>query len=128
MAGKRTRRSAFVPRLIVKTAIVGVIPACAVGCGSSDTPAPVADAATDSLPFGVAAVAFPAYDAGAPPEAGPVDASGGLPDVFLGVAAVAYPAYEAGAPDVGTKDAQPDAFHGFVLAVTAFEVEGPRKG
>lgn len=128
MGGKRTRRSAFVPRLIVKTAIVGVIPACAVGCGSSDTPAPAADAAPDSLPFGVAAVAYPAYEAGAPSEAGPGDASGGLPDVFLGVAAVAYPAYEAGAPDAGAQDAEPDAFHKFVLAVTAFEVDEPRRG
>jgi hypothetical protein len=125
MAGIRTRRSAFVPRLIVKTAIVGVIPACALACGSSDTPAPTVDAAPDSLPFGVAAVAYPAYEAG---PTGPGDAAVGRPDVFLGVAAVAYPAYEAGAPDASVQDARPDAFHGFVLAVTAFEVGEPRRG
>ena len=126
MAGKKMRRTAFVPRLLIKTAIVGVIPACAVGCGSSDNPSPAADAAPDSLPFGVAAVAYPAYEAGAPN-----DATSGVPDVFLGVAAVAYPAYEAGKPDSGMEDApsdaQPDAFHVFVLAVTAFEVGEPRK-
>jgi hypothetical protein len=100
MATKRARRSAFVPRLLVRTAIVGVIPACAMGCGSSATPAPVADAGVDAP--------------------------------FLGVAAVAYPAYEAGAPDgaldVGPADARPDAFHGFVLAVTAYEVDRPKEG
>ena len=124
----RARRSAFVPRLLVRTAIVGVIPACAMGCGSSETPAPVADAGVDAPFLGVAAVAYPAYEAGAPDAL--VDAP---PDVmFLGVAAVAYPAYEAGAPDGaldgGPADARPDAFHGFVLAVTAYEVDCPKEG
>ena len=130
MTTKRIRRSAFVPRLIVKTAIVGVIPACAVACGSSDQPAPTADAGVDAPFLGVAAVAYPAYEAG-PPD-GSVDASQERPDVFLGVAAVAYPAYEAGPPDGamdgGPSDARPDAFHGFVLAVTAYEVDRPKEG
>jgi hypothetical protein len=133
MAAKKPRKSAFVPRLLVRTAIVGVIPACAVGCGSSEAPTSSTDAGADSpLPLGVAAVAYQAYDAAA--KDGAADAQ---PDaVFLGVAAVAYPAYEAGAPDAashdsgdaGATDAKSDAFHGFVLAVTAYEVNGPREG
>ena len=149
---KKARRTAFVPRLLVRTAIAGVIPACAVACGSSDTPAPAADAGTDSpflgvaavaypayeagadSPFlGVAAVAYPAYEAGAPDAAadarGPADATDDV--FFLGVAAVAYPAYEAGPPgsavDGGPADARPDVFHGFVLAVTAYEVDRPKE-
>ncbi|MGH7297833.1 MAG: hypothetical protein ACRELB_23035 [Polyangiaceae bacterium] len=88
MASRRARRYAFVPRLLVRTAIAGVIPACALaaadGCGGSTTT--VKDAGNDVL-YGVAAVAYPAYEAGA--------------DVF-GVAAVAYPAYEAGVPEGGS--------------------------
>ncbi len=101
---KRARRSAFVPRLLVRTALVGVVPACALaattGCSSGDNPAP-----TDSGYLGVAAVAYPAYETGVPDTRtdgtgdAPSDASDGdadtAPDVF-GVAAVAYPAYEAG--------------------------------
>jgi hypothetical protein len=131
MAGKKVRRSAFVPRLVVKTAIVSVIPACALACGSSDSPGPAVDAAPDQVAFGVAAVAYPAYEAGAPREASaPSDAST-QPDVLFGVAAVAYPAYEAGPPpsDAGVpKDAATDAFHVFALAVTAYEVGKPAKG
>lgn len=131
MAAKKPRKSAFVPRLLVRTAIVGVIPACAMGCGSSEAPGTSTDAGADSpLPLGVAAVAFQAYDAAA--KDGGADAQ---PDAaFLGVAAVAYPAYEAGSPDAGensgdagTTDAKSDAFHGFVLAVTAYEVNGPKE-
>jgi hypothetical protein len=129
MAAKRNRRSSFVPRLLVKTAIVGVIPACAVGCGTSETNPFVSDAASDAPAFGVGAVAYAGYEAGSKTEAGPVDASD---DVVFGVAAVAYMGFEAGAPDgdAGPEpaDARPDAFHGFVLAVTAYEVGAPKKG
>ena len=119
---KKVRRTAFVPRLLIQTAIVGVIPACALGCGGGDAPTPAADGAADSPFLGVAAVAYPAYEAGA---------SDATPDVFyLGVAAVAYPAYEAGAPDGAADgspaDARPDAFHGFVLALTAYEGGRPK--
>lgn len=76
---KRQRRSAFVPRLLIPAAtIVSVLPACTLAsCSSEQT-------------FSVAAVAYPAYEAGTP------DSADAPPDVFLGVAAVAYPAYEAG--------------------------------
>jgi hypothetical protein len=78
---KKPRRSAFVPRLLIPAAaIVSVVPACTLAACSSS-----------SQTFSVAAVAYPAYEAGAP------DGSDAAPDVFLGVAAVAYPAYEAGA-------------------------------
>ena len=89
MAGKKGRRYAFVPRLLVRTAIAGVIPACALaaadGCGGSTTS--VSKDAGKDVFYGVAAVAYPAYEAGA--------------DVF-GVAAVAYPAYESGTPETGS--------------------------
>jgi hypothetical protein len=137
MAKKTRRRTAFVPRLILRTAIAGVIPACALlGCSSSDSSPSgsddtgifngVADAGYGDTRFGVAdtsyrdvpAVADAAYgdtnDANdshfsvadtAYPDTRPADASdapgevddGGAPDVF-GVAAVAYPAYESGVP------------------------------
>ncbi len=100
MAQKKTRRSAFVPRLLLRTAIVGVIPACALGCGDDTSTGPAVDAAKDTI-FSVAAVAYPAYETGTPDGKG--DSPGdtkitpdGGKDVF-GVAAVAYPAYEAGA-------------------------------
>jgi hypothetical protein len=101
MAAKKPRKYAFVPRLLAQTAFVGVVPACALaaidGCSSSSGPTQ----AIDSGFQGVAAVAYPAYESGAP-EAGsdaPTDAPSDVsttPDVFMGVAAVAYPAYEAG--------------------------------
>jgi hypothetical protein len=133
---KKARRTAFVPRLILRTAIAGVIPACALACGGSDsspgssdtgfvggvaedayggdsrfgvadTAYPdvhaVADAAygDSDTRFGVADTAYPDTGrADVPAEAsdapGEVD-DGGAPDVF-GVAAVAYPAYEGGVP------------------------------
>jgi len=130
MATRKRSKSAFVPRLLVRTAIVGVIPACAVACGGSEKTGSSADAAPETGQLGVAAVAYQAYDA-----AGIDGGADATPDaVFLGVAAVAYPAYEAGRPeggapdsgDAGATDAKSDAFHGFVLAVTAYEVGGPK--
>jgi hypothetical protein len=92
----------------VRTAIVGVVPACAlgvvagtVGCSSSDS----GPTTSDTGIYGVAAVAYPAYETGVPDVRNdgsgdaPGEASDGgadAPDVF-GVAAVAYPAYETGA-------------------------------
>jgi hypothetical protein len=91
----KTKKSAFVPRVLVRTAVVGLVPACAaaVACSSGTTTSTTDgghDAAKDAPIFSVAAVAYPAYEAGTPKD------SGGTPDVFIGVAAVAYPAYEAG--------------------------------
>jgi hypothetical protein len=103
MTTKKHRKSAFVPRLLVRTALMSVIPACALGCGSGDTtsPPPTDAAKTDTGPFGVAAVAYPAYETGIPDGKGDTPADTTVTpdagkDVF-GVAAVAYPAYEAGA-------------------------------
>ena len=108
MAKRKPRKYAFVPRLLVRTAIVGVVPACALGaidgCGGS-TSTPSKDAGHDVFQ-GVAAVAYPAYESGVPEtgggEAGSQESGAdsgikdtGLPEIF-GVAAVAYPAYEAG--------------------------------
>lgn len=116
MAHRKPRKYAFVPRLLVRTALASVIPACALaaadGCGgATSTPKdagrdvfqgvaavayPAYEAGTDAI-FGVAAVAYPAYESGAPD--GQVDGSGGADsgsDAIFGVAAVAYPAYEAG--------------------------------
>jgi hypothetical protein len=99
---RRSRGSAFVPKLLVRTAIAGVVPACALACGSSD-PGPVGDAGQDAPILGVAAVAYPAYDAS------PVDAS---------------------APSDAAKEAAPINQYPDVeiiyLAVTAYEV-GPAK-
>ena len=107
MATTRPRKYAFVPKLLVRTVMVGVVPACALAganaCGGSTTTSSskdgghVGDSGADVI-FSVAAVAYPAYESGVP-ETGGHDTGGGTdaaPDVFFGVAAVAYPAYEAG--------------------------------
>jgi len=104
-AKKRAKKSAFVPEVLVRSAIAGVIPACAlVACGGGTVD--VGDGGGESggdsgsdVFRGVAAVAYPAYEAGRVDtgidgaDTGAID---GGRDVFLGVAAVAYPAYEAG--------------------------------
>ena len=126
MAKRDRRRTAFVPRLILRTAIAGVVPACALlGCSGSDsTPSGQEDSGADSHFNGVADTAYPdvrgvadaaygdtndshfsvadtAYpDTGSAETSGDAPAEtddGGAPDVF-GVAAVAYPAYESGVP------------------------------
>jgi hypothetical protein len=109
---KKGRTTAFVPRLLVHGVIAGVVPACAlVGCGGGVAGSD--EGGTDGgleggadVFRGVAAVAYPAYESGAPD--GGLDAEAGAEsgadsngqdtgiDVFHGVAAVAYPAYEAG--------------------------------
>jgi hypothetical protein len=137
MAAKKPRKSAFVPRVLVRTAIVGVIPACAVGCGGSGSPTVSTDGGSNNEGVGVAAYDAAGFDGvGAQAyDASGQDGGAAKPDgPFLGVAAVAYPAYEAGVPDgtapgsgdAGATDARPDAFHGFVLAVTAYEVNVPK--
>jgi hypothetical protein len=119
MAVTRPRRYAFVPRLLVRTAVASVVPACALaatdGCGGS-----TATLSKDGGPYGVAAVAYPAYEAGR--------------DAPFGVAAVAYPAYEAGGPETGghdsgatdssSKDALPDVFGVAAVAYPAYEGGG----
>ena len=122
MAKSKLRRSAFVPRILVRgAALASVIPACALGACGSDSTGTMTDAGSESALLGVAAVAYPAYETGAP-DAG----DDARPDVFFGVAAVAYPAYESGAPDVkpdapdGASDVvnRPDVF--FSVAAVAY--------
>jgi hypothetical protein len=58
MKKKRSKRTAFVPTVVFGTAVLGVIPACAIGCGGE---ASTKDASTDSpLPY-VAAVGYCAF-------------------------------------------------------------------
>jgi hypothetical protein len=141
MRATKSRKSAFVPRVLVRTAIVGVIPACAVACGNSSEPSmSVADAGHDAGFLGVAAVAFQAYDSAAPDvvaptfDSGTTDANGdSAPHGFLGVAAVAYRAFDSGASDGESggepADAKPDVFRGPVpLAIRAYEVDPSAKG
>jgi hypothetical protein len=142
MAAKTRRKSAFVPRILVRTAIVGVVPACAIGCGGGGTTTSSSDAGSQSL-LGVAQIGYDAAGGGGSSSSGgggtsPTDgATDAAPDAIvpLGVAAVAYQGYEAGAPDggvhggdAGATDARPDApFPVWVLAVTAYEVGAPKK-
>ena len=62
MASRKTRRSAFVPRLLVPTAIASVVPACALGCASAKAPATVDSGFSEEgvafMGFVVAAMAF----------------------------------------------------------------------
>jgi hypothetical protein len=83
---KKQRKSAFVPRLLVPAAAaMSVVPAVALAsCGGNVT--------QTGSSFSVAAVAYPAYEAG---TGGSTGASGSSSSGFS-VAAVAYPAYEAG--------------------------------
>jgi hypothetical protein len=144
MRSKKSRKSAFVPRVLVRTAIAGVIPACALACGdSNESSPPVADAGHDAGFFGGAGVALQAYDSAAPDVAAPSFESGApdandasadsAPKVIFGVAAVAYRAFDSaasdGEPGGEPADARPDVFRGPVpLAVMAYEVEPPTKG
>ncbi|HSY22789.1 MAG TPA: hypothetical protein VK841_11770 [Polyangiaceae bacterium] len=103
MRAKKSRKSAFVPRVLVRTAIVGVTPACAVARGNASEPSmPVADAGHDAGFIGVAAVAYRAFDSGASDgESGgePADAK---PDVFRGPVPLAIRAYEVDPSEKGT--------------------------
>jgi len=108
MAARKRRKYAFVPRLLVRTAIAGVVPACALaatdGCGGAFSTASGGDGGKDAgadryIGGGVAQDAFGL-------DTGVADSAFG--DTAFGVAAVAYPAYESGAPETGAKDAHSD--------------------
>jgi hypothetical protein len=60
---KQSKRTAFVPTVVFGTAVLGVIPACAIGCGgqSSTGSNSSKDAASDQYVLGVAAVGYCAY-------------------------------------------------------------------
>src|SRR5258708_38660593 len=91
---KNKRRSAFVPRLLVRTAIAGVIPACALACSSSDSGPATADTGIVS---GVADAAYGDTHLGVTDSpyrdtpAGVADAAYGDSDTRFGVADTAYP-------------------------------------
>jgi hypothetical protein len=57
---KRIKRTAFVPTVVFGTAVLGVIPACAIGCGgqSSTGSGSSTDAAADQVVLGVAYCAY----------------------------------------------------------------------
>jgi hypothetical protein len=58
MKKKRSKRTAFVPTVVFGTAVLGVVPACAIGCGGqSSTTGSVNDAGRD-VTFSVAATVF----------------------------------------------------------------------
>lgn len=101
---KPKRKTAFVPSVVFTTAVVGVIPACVVGCSSSGSGGtlPSVAACGYGTPTGncptVAAVGYVAFDAG---DGGDGDAPSFIqPDV-------ATDAPEAG--DGAAGDASPDA-------------------
>jgi|SRR5579859_1304002 len=58
---KKTRSSAFVPSVVFTTAVIGVVPACVVGCSNGDGRTVLTVACSYC---GVAAVAYVGYDAG----------------------------------------------------------------
>jgi hypothetical protein len=60
---KRSKRTAFVPTVVFGTAVLGVIPACATGCGGqSSTTGNVKDGSTgNDVAFYVAAVGYCAF-------------------------------------------------------------------
>jgi hypothetical protein len=124
MTAKIRRKSSFVPRIVMRTAVVAVVPACAAAVACGGETGSGADAGSDHVVLGVAAVAYPAYESGTPdvfygvfaayeaglppPDSGPDQEAGPSKDANpdhatgidapFGVAAVAYPAYEAGVP------------------------------
>jgi hypothetical protein len=83
---KRRKRSAFVPTVVFGTAVAGVVPACALGCGGDTTPG--------TGPIGVAQVAF---DSGDATQAR--DAPFAVADVGFAVAAVAFCGFCDAGPD-----------------------------
>jgi hypothetical protein len=106
MKSTKSRRTAYVPRLFLRgAAVVAVVPACAaaaVACGGNVATHATADSgggdAADAGIFGVAAVAYPAYESGVPPlDAGVADVAFGVAgDAFFGVAADAFSVADVG--------------------------------
>jgi hypothetical protein len=96
MAKNKHRRSAFVPRMLLPAAaMVSVIPACALASCSGDVVTSSGTAASSGF-FTVAAVAYPAYEAGLGGSSTTSTTAASSSSGMFGVAAVAYPAYEAG--------------------------------
>jgi hypothetical protein len=107
MKKKRGKRTAFVPTVVFGTAVLGVIPACAIGCGGSSSTT-VKDGSTGpDVTFAVAATVFACgfcdgpiltvaaigFDSGS--EAGSEAGSSDGGDAAIAVAAVAF-VHEAG--------------------------------
>jgi hypothetical protein len=102
MAKKKQRRSAFVPRLLVPAAAaMSVVPVCALASCSGNVSTPGSGAQGTTSQFSVAAVAYPAYEAGtgggSTTSSSSTSSSTTTSSSGFTVAAVAYPAYEAGA-------------------------------
>jgi len=97
---RRSRKSAFVPSVVFTTAVAGVIPVCAVACGSGGSVKQVQGVAMCAYSnCGVAAVAYMGFDSGEDsgdaggdgaadaPADGATDSSSDAPrDGMLGVA------------------------------------------
>ena len=95
---KKKRRSAFVPRLLVPAAaVVSVVPACVLASCSGNVTGTGAHSTSSSSGFFVAAVAYPAYEAGTGGSTTTSTTTTTTSTSSFSVAAVAYPAYEAGA-------------------------------
>ena len=78
----RRKKTALVPRIVFGTAVLGVIPACAIACGGSVGGESHDAGNRDVVVFTVAAVGYCAYcDGGLD---GVVDAFGGADVAFIG--------------------------------------------
>jgi hypothetical protein len=76
---KRIKRTAFVPTVVFGTAVLGVIPACATGCGGqSSTTGTVKDGSTSDVTFYVAAVGYCAFCDGGGPTVAAIGFDAGL--------------------------------------------------
>jgi hypothetical protein len=58
MKKKRSKRTAFVPTVVFGTAVLGVVPACASGCGGSSTGSATDGSTGHDVTFAVAATVF----------------------------------------------------------------------
>jgi hypothetical protein len=100
---RQKKRTAFVPKVVFSSVVMGVIPACALAaCGSESSSLPSGDASppdgsTSDVPLSVADAGF--ADTGA--------ADTGT-DTFFGVAAVGYCGFCDSASLVDTGDAPGD--------------------
>jgi hypothetical protein len=127
MAAKRTRKSAFVPRLVFRTTLVAVVPACALAaCGGQVEQTPGDSGAATTLD-GVADTAFSVgfvadsftIDTGLGPDGVAADAFTVADTAFDGVAVIGY---DGGVADAGFAVA--DVGYGGV----ALDAYGPSDG
>jgi hypothetical protein len=104
---KRSKRTAFVPTVVFGTAVLGVVPACVVGCGGGESSS---DVSSDGSPGDASRDALSRSDATSPSDAGSPNDSASSPDyVLLGVgycafcvAAVGFDADVDAGPEAGS--------------------------